>query len=107
LFSAACALLSAEPALCFTMPDDECSHNIFVCRRPTVFEVDAWKSVVTWFVCIKGLVLIEEVILCQEARVDVTVLEVEIRYALMMNVRQLFAYSASQDIAEDEQRTSG
>jgi len=61
--------------------------------------------VVSWFVRIESLILVEEVILCEETRVDVAVLEIEIRDALVVDVRQLFANPTSQNIAEDEQCT--
>ena len=107
LFAATCSLFGAEPALCFAMPDDERCHDILISRRPAVFEVDTWESVVTWFVRIEGLVLVEEVVFREETRIDVAILEIEIRYALVVDVRQLFADPASQDISKDQQRTGG
>ena len=57
----------------------------------------------SWLVCIESLILIEQVIFREEPRVDIAVPEIEIRDALVVDVRQLFANPTSQDIAEDEQ----
>ena len=59
LLAAAGAFFGAEPAFCFAVPDDKRRHDVFVGRCPAVSEVDAGKGVVTWFVCVKGLVLVE------------------------------------------------
>jgi hypothetical protein len=102
LFAAARTLLSAEPTLCLAVPDDERSHHIFVRGCPAVFEIDAWEGVMTGLVRVESLVLVEKIVLREQTRVDVAVPEIEVRYAFVMDVRQLFAYPASQNIAEDE-----
>lgn len=58
---------------------------------------------VTRFVGVKRLVLIEEVRVGEEPGVDVAVAEVEVSHALVVDVRELFARGGAQDVVEEEE----
>lgn len=59
------------------------------------------------FVVIKRLVLVEQVVLRQQAGVDIAVLKVETRNALVMDMRELLAGAVAEDVLEDEEVALG
>jgi len=56
-------LLSLEPALSLTVPDDESSHCILIGARPLVFKEDSRQSMRSWVVGVECPVLVEKIIL--------------------------------------------
>ncbi len=84
------------------MPDNKASHVVLVGAGPAVFEVDAGQGVVARFAAVEGAVAVQQVVLRQQAAVQVAVLEVERVGAFVVDVRDLFACARAERVLEDE-----
>lgn len=104
LLALARTLLGPEPALALAVPHHKRRHHVLVRRRPPVLEVHLGERVVAWLVGVERLVLVEQVRLGEQPRVDVAVAQVEGRDALVVDVREVRARAGSEHILEEEER---
>jgi hypothetical protein len=62
---------------------------------------------VSRFIGVERLILVEQVRLSEQAGVDITVAKVEVGEALVVDVRDLLAGAAAQHVLEDEEGAGG
>lgn len=85
------------------MPDHEADCRVLVMAREIVLEINAWKRTMTRVVAVKGLVPVQEVRLCQQARVDVAVAEIYYHLQFLVDMWDFNACPVSQCTPENEQ----
>src|SRR5271170_7008780 len=111
LLSRAAVLLlahhSLEKRLAQPVPHHETRHRIFVRTRPPVFEVDSWQRVHPGMVRVKRLVLVQQVIFRNQARIDIAVLQVNNLLALVLDMLHLLPRYLAYGCMEDEQLSAG